>query len=156
MRILYNIINDACVCLQKCVKGMLNVKTDTTLAEYLKYLRIKKNMTQQEVADKIGVCRSAYTYYETGKTEPNLKILSELADLFEVSLDEMIRNRKTRSEIMADNKITINRSYNRAGVLTNKEIELIECFRQLTPKERAGMLENLKKTVADSEQPYES
>ena len=68
----------------------------------------------------------------------------------------MIRNRKTRSEIMADNKITINRSYNRAGVLTNKEIELIECFRQLTPKERAGMLENLKKTVADSEQPYES
>lgn len=55
--------------------------------ERLKQLRQKKGLTQQEIAELLGVKRNTYSDWENGKTEPNFETLLKLADLFEVSLD---------------------------------------------------------------------
>lgn len=57
------------------------------LADRLYDLRIKKNMTQGEIAYSIGVARTTCAGYETGQNEPDLKTLVKIADLYGVSLD---------------------------------------------------------------------
>ena len=56
-------------------------------AERLKAERKKAKMTQEQVAEKLGVTRVAYTLYETGKTQPSLETAVKLADIFQISLD---------------------------------------------------------------------
>ncbi|WP_291291840.1 helix-turn-helix transcriptional regulator [Enterococcus sp.] len=58
--------------------------------QIIKKLRLEKKLTQQEVADKIGITRPAYTAYEAGKREPDFSMLQVLADLFEVSTDYLL------------------------------------------------------------------
>ena len=51
----------------------------TTFAERLKELRKEKHLTQQELADKVGISRVGYGYWEKGSREPSLDKLVELA-----------------------------------------------------------------------------
>lgn len=55
--------------------------------EKLKMLRKKKGLTQQKLAEILGIKQNSYSDWETGKNEPSLENLVKLADLFEVSLD---------------------------------------------------------------------
>ena len=50
----------------------------TTFAERLKELRKEKQLTQQELADKVGISRVGYGYWEKGSREPSLDKLVEL------------------------------------------------------------------------------
>lgn len=59
----------------------------TIFTERLKELRLKKGLTQQQIADEIGVNRGSYSNWEKGKREPSFENLIKLADLLEVSLD---------------------------------------------------------------------
>ncbi len=61
------------------------------LAGNLKRLRTKYHLTQQNVADEIGISCQSYQAYEWGVSVPTLKHFIQLAKLFEVSLDELIQ-----------------------------------------------------------------
>lgn len=54
-------------------------------------MRIKKRMTQEEVAKQIGVNRSTVAMWETGKNEPRAKLLPKLAELFGCTVDELLK-----------------------------------------------------------------
>lgn len=58
--------------------------------EKLKELRLKANVSQQVMADFLGVSRPAYTMYEIGKREPSHETLQKLADYFGVSVDYLL------------------------------------------------------------------
>jgi transcriptional regulator with XRE-family HTH domain len=64
--------------------------------QIIKQLRLEKKLTQQEVADKIGITRPAYTAYESGKREPDFNTLQVLADLFSVSTDFLLGRSKQK------------------------------------------------------------
>lgn len=49
--------------------------------------RKAKGWTQQQVADKLQISRGTYAHWEIDKREPDFRMISELADLFDVSLD---------------------------------------------------------------------
>lgn len=53
----------------------------------LKELRLKKDETQKQIADKLGITQFTYCNYEKGKTEPDINLLIKLADYYDVSLD---------------------------------------------------------------------
>lgn len=57
------------------------------LGNKLAELRKKKKLTQEDAAKRIGIPRSTYSNYESGKREPDLETLKLLADLYEVSTD---------------------------------------------------------------------
>ena len=52
-------------------------------------LRKMKKMTQEEIAGELGVSRQAVAKWETGETVPDLDKCRRLAELFEVSLDDL-------------------------------------------------------------------
>lgn len=55
--------------------------------EKLKMLRKKKGLTQQEIAELLGVKRNTYSDWENCKCKPNYEKLEKIADFFGVSLD---------------------------------------------------------------------
>lgn len=52
----------------------------------IKQLRIQNNMTQQELADKLGIDQSAIARWESGENFPKPVYLMQLAELFNVSI----------------------------------------------------------------------
>jgi transcriptional regulator with XRE-family HTH domain len=69
----------------------------------LKELRLEKKLTQQDVADKLGITRQAYGYYESEKSkrEPDHASTQKLAEIFGVTTDYLITDKTT--EINASN-----------------------------------------------------
>lgn len=56
----------------------------------LREIRKSKNMTQQEVAEKLNCDVTTYARYEIGDRNPPLEILIRLSELFDVSLDFLV------------------------------------------------------------------
>lgn len=61
-------------------------------SENLKSLREKKQMTQQQLADKLEISRSTIGMYENGSREPDFETLELIADFFNVNMDRLIGN----------------------------------------------------------------
>ena len=64
------------------------------LGEKLKLYREKHNMTQKEIARILGVEPGTISKYELGITEPNIEPIKKLAEIFNVTIDELIRDEK--------------------------------------------------------------
>ena len=58
----------------------------------IKEFRKIKNLTQQQVADKIGINQKTYSNYENSQAEPSISNLIKLANLFGVSVDTLVGN----------------------------------------------------------------
>ena len=56
----------------------------------LKQLRTHSNLSQQKMADVLGISRSAVAMWETGGSEPDNKTLEKIADFFGVSVDYLL------------------------------------------------------------------
>ena len=59
--------------------------------EHLRFLRTSHtDLSQSDVAKLLHIDRSTYTCYELGKTEPSVEILKKLAELYGVSVDNLV------------------------------------------------------------------
>lgn len=63
--------------------------------EKLKQLRISKNMTQDDLAEKLYITRQSISKWEQGLSEPNLKTIKEICLIFDVSISELVDDAKT-------------------------------------------------------------
>lgn len=61
------------------------------LGEKIKKYREEKKMTQVEVAEVLGVKPATISKYEAGTLEPNIESLKKIAELFGVSVDELLK-----------------------------------------------------------------
>ncbi|ENK1248063.1 helix-turn-helix transcriptional regulator, partial [Listeria monocytogenes] len=59
-------------------------------ANVLKKLRKNENLTQDQLASKIGITRDTLANYETGRREPDFTTLKNIASYFEVSTDYLL------------------------------------------------------------------
>lgn len=71
---------------------------DMSFANRIKQLRIENNLTQKDIAEKLGMTPTGISYWESGNAVPNYETLKKLADLFNVSIDFLIGNEKTNDE----------------------------------------------------------
>ena len=60
------------------------------VADRLVFLRKRESMSQQELADKVGLSRSSIAMYEKGERVPPLDVLEAFADVFNVNMDFLI------------------------------------------------------------------
>ena len=60
------------------------------LANRLAELRKQKGLSQEELADRLGVSRQAISKWERGEASPDTDNLIELAKIYEISLDELV------------------------------------------------------------------
>lgn len=66
-------------------KGIENIMN--TIGKQLKTLRQSQKMTQQHVADRVGITRATLSNYEIDRRTPDLNTLRKLAECYGVSLD---------------------------------------------------------------------
>lgn len=62
------------------------------IGEKILELRKKNNLSQEELAEKVGVARQTISKWELGETSPDIKQAKELSKIFKVSLDELVNN----------------------------------------------------------------
>ena len=65
-----------------------------TLGEKIAENRKRKGLTQEELANQLGVSSQAVSKWENDLSIPDLPILIELADLYQMTLDELIREKE--------------------------------------------------------------
>lgn len=63
-------------------------------SEKLKYLRQSKNLTQDELAKKLFVSRSAVAKWEQNRGFPNIETLQQISELFDLSIDELLSDKQ--------------------------------------------------------------
>ena len=69
-----------------------------TLGERLKMYRTQKGLSQEKIAEMLDVSRQAVTKWEVGQTTPSSDNLIALANLYNVSLDELIGKNEIASQ----------------------------------------------------------
>jgi AbrB family looped-hinge helix DNA binding protein len=69
-------------------------------AENLTELRKLNNYSQEELAERIGVSRQTLSKYETGESLPDIEKCRQLADVFSVTVDDLISYEKSDEENM--------------------------------------------------------
>ena len=77
------------------------------VGDKIKLYRENKDMTQNEVADILGVSSATISKYESGALEPNIESLKRLAELFEISIDELLNDEEKKFDISKINVLDI-------------------------------------------------
>ena len=75
-----------------------------TFGEIIKKLRTDKGLTQDELAEKIYVTRTAISKWESGRGFPNIESLKAISKYFSVSLDELLSGEEILAIAENDNK----------------------------------------------------
>lgn len=125
------------------------------LSDRLKQRRLALGLTQQQVANTIGVNVTTYAHYESGRRTPDIKRLRMLCGLFEMSIDDnfpLVRTLKYPSDLLktlSDTKEQV-----------TKELEQLEqardgmSQRELLWKTRE-MMDQLKKAIDPVQEIWE-
>lgn len=75
------------------------------ISERLKELRKQSGFTQEQIAEKLNVTRSAVARWETGKGIPDISNLIVISEVYGISLDELIKgDKQIENKIIADEK----------------------------------------------------
>lgn len=62
----------------------------------LREIRKEKGVSQQKLADKLGISRSTVAMWETGGSEPDLDTLTKLAEYFNITIDRLLGRDETQ------------------------------------------------------------
>lgn len=60
-------------------------------SELLKYYRERNHLTQEELAEKLYISRQAVSKWERDEAMPDIENIIQLSDLYEISIDELLR-----------------------------------------------------------------
>lgn len=95
----------------------------------LKELRTKKGVSQQQLADVIGISQQSVNKYENHGIEPDIWTLMAIADYFAVSVDYLIGHSDIERMIEPIEKYDLNQD----------EAKLIDNWRRLNPSQRSSI-----------------
>jgi len=104
------------------------------MVKNLKQLREKYKVSQQKLAEAVGVSQQSINKYENHSIEPDIATLCAMADYFHTSVDHLV-GRTEEGDGGA------------AVVLTGEEVEIISDYRRLSPREKESIrliLDNYK------------
>ena len=93
----------------------------------LKLLRQSRGISQQKLADALGISQQSINHYENHKIEPDIATLIQIADYFDTSIDYVVGHTEITRRIEPTSAYHLNAD----------EGDIIDKYRALTPKERA-------------------
>lgn len=102
------------------------------LAKYRK----TKGLLQKDVAQMLGIATNTYSCYETGTNEPSISILLNLADIFGVTVDEIL-GRTSEPGIFDNARI--------------EQPEILQLYESMTPEEQNNLVNYARGLVSGRE-----
>ena len=127
------------------------------ISYWLKFYRHECGLTQQQVADRLKIERSTYTYYETGKTKPDINTLIKIAKVYNISYTKLLEGieEELESAVADIHYGSLTEDENtlkyRTHATTKYEVELLFVVRNLTPKQRKEVMNLAKKLINETE-----
>ncbi|MCI6387636.1 MAG: helix-turn-helix domain-containing protein [Ruminococcus sp.] len=120
------------------------------LSEQLKIIRKANKFTQQGLADAIGIERSTYASYETGRNKPDVNLLSRIAKVFDVSSDFILEIDTTVPLNLEDISVQYKKkSGNKlVSTLSKEEKNVLAKYRLLSDNKKAELVDFLEKNTA--------
>lgn len=114
--------------------------SNVQLTDNLVRLRKAYNYTQQQIGDKLNISRQAYSNYERGKRIPDIGMLIRLADIYGVSLEQLLTQTCTKDGVLNES----HGPYYRGMVienadtlyLTREELDLLTHYRKAEADDR--------------------
>ncbi|MBR1598512.1 MAG: helix-turn-helix transcriptional regulator [Lachnospiraceae bacterium] len=84
-------------------------------------LRKQKGLSQEELAGRLNVSRQTVSKWEVGESTPDLEKLAAISELFEVSLDELVLDKKPKQQEAVTEQIVRSELYSdiKENVLTD-------------------------------------
>lgn len=129
------------------------------VGQRLRAARRACKLTQSQVAEILGIDRSAYTYYETGKTSPNLPNLLRLASVFQVEIAWLLGETKQEETshflLSGDDTFSLRQeiSESRMLELSGDERQVVGFYRAMKGEGKAQALLEAFRQVRDSAPP---
>lgn len=124
-------------------------KRNENLAQRIKRFRDGFGFTQQQIADALNIDRSTYSYYESGKTEPNYEIIHKLANIYHTDFNGLLSDEEPPTVVQDPRGNSVLQPNTEAPVVTNtlsdEEKALIIKIRILSKEEK----KNLFKCIED-------
>ncbi len=78
------------------------------LAQQIRVLRTAKNLSQDDLAEKLYTSRQAVSKWENGEATPDIDKLVQLAEIFGVSLDYLVLGKEPEKEIVVEQRGKMN------------------------------------------------
>lgn len=92
----------------------------------IREFREEAGLTQKQLAEKLSNMQRNVSNWEKGVSEPDLQTVAALADLFDVSLDELFGRERI------------------AAPIESEDARLLQIVRRLTPSQKAALYELLR------------
>lgn len=101
-----------------------------TFKNRIKELRTERDLTQQALADALGISKQAISAYEQGNRKPNFEIADALAEFFGVSIGYLSGSLDERGEYPAAHPAT-------PTEMAERDFRILHKFRSLTSRDQA-------------------
>ncbi len=119
------------------------METDTLRANIRKY-RVINDLTQQDLADRLGVDRTTYSKYESGKANPQFTNVVKLADIFGITVGELCGSNDEKLMEFGD-----------SAAFSTEELRLVYAFRTLSEWRKTEILRTVNRLSNDQEKENE-
>lgn len=114
------------------------MKKKQALPEYLRQLRKFYCCTQKYIASQLNISRQTYSHYETGRIMPSINILYRLAQIYGISVDDILKQTEVEKHDLWGSDLFIQDTDKADNVLLQKEF--LACFQSLNEKDRKEVL----------------
>lgn len=113
-----------------------------TFGNMIAALRKEKGMTQLELAEKMGVTDKAVSKWERDLSFPDVSSIPKLAEIFGVSVDELMQVKSVGKESSASTKIRdfVNLAFKGVALAMGIAVVTLSCLNQLEIKSAVTML----------------
>jgi|694.fasta_scaffold123520_3 transcriptional regulator with XRE-family HTH domain len=99
----------------------------TSVNERIKQLRVENNLTQSELAEKVGLTYVQIGRYEKGKSNPSADVLQKLASVLNTSTDYLMNGKTEQVEAQLADKELI-RQFQEVEKLSPEDKNLVKTF----------------------------
>lgn len=106
---------------------MENISSIDRFAQRLKTLRKERGITQQQLADGVGISKGGLSYYENAGRTPDISILERFADYFGVTTDYLLGRTNAQTQ-----KAKLQAVCNHTG-LSDKAVNLLSDLKESSP-----------------------
>ncbi|MCM1277072.1 MAG: helix-turn-helix domain-containing protein [Lachnospiraceae bacterium] len=128
---------------------MEDTRSIDRFAQRLKTLRKERGITQQQLADGVGISKGGLSYYENSGRTPDISILERFADYFGVTTDYLLGRTNAQTQ-----KAKLQAVCNYTG-LSDKSVELLADLKETSPAQLRVINFLLEQASGDMDIVYE-